>query len=167
MLRQALAASKDEQFTHWISEYLADKRHIGIPIAQRELAISLLDFCGITVGQKTLKSTYKRIRDNLNDYIRTSVYVCNPSIVLLTDSDKNSGFRHCAAWQHPKGSDGYSIAVDENGERLPRELVRKCPYPQVYYFYRKSRVPKHRYDPAHAGDQDYVQPAPEQDPEAE
>ena len=47
MLRQALAASKDEQFTRWIAGYLADKRHIGTPVAKLELAISLLDYCGV------------------------------------------------------------------------------------------------------------------------
>ena len=167
LLRQALAASKDEQFTRWIASYLMDKRHLGQPIAQRELAISLLDYCGITVGEKTIKAAYKRIRDNLDDYIRTSIYVCNPRIVILTDSDAQTGYRHCAAWQYPKAPDGYSIATDDKGNRLPRELVKKAPYPQVYYFYRKSKVPKHRYDPAHIGDPDYVQPAPETDPEAE
>ena len=167
LLRQALAASKDEQFTRWIASYLMDKRHLGQPIAQRELAISLLDYCGITVGEKTIKAAYKRIRDNLDDYIRTSIYVCNPRIVILTDSDAQTGYRHCAAWQYPKAPDGYSIATDDKGNRLPRELVKKAPYPQVYYFYRKSKVPKHRYDPAHLGDPDYVQPAPETDPEAE
>ena len=166
LLRQALAASKDEQFTRWIAAYLMDKRHLGQPIAQRELAISLLDYCGITVGEKTIKAAYKRIRDNLDDYLRTSIYVCNPRIVILTDSDAQTGYRHCAAWQYPKAPDGYSIATDDKGNRLPRELVKKAPYPQVYYFYRKSKVPKHRYDPAHIGDPDYVQPAPETDPEA-
>ena len=165
LLRQALAASKDEQFTLWIAQYLADKRHLGTPIAKRELAISLLDYCGITVGEKTIKAAYKRIRDNIEDYIKTSIYLMNPRIVLLTDSDAASGFRHCATWQYPKGPDGWSIALDADGNRLPRELVKKAPYPEVYYFYRKSRVPKHRYSPGHEGDPDWVQGAPDEDPE--
>lgn len=165
LLRQALAASKDEQFTLWIAQYLADKRHIGIPIAKRELAISLLDYCGITVGEKTIRATYKRIRDNIKDYIKTSIYVMNPRIVLLTNSDVISGFRHCASWQYPKGPDGWSIATDAEGNRLPRELVKKAPYSEVYYFYRKSRVPKRCYSPDHIGDADYVQEAPETDPD--
>ena len=165
LLRQALAASKDEQFTLWIAQYLADKRHLGTPIAKRELAISLLDYCGITVGEKTIKAAYKRIRDNIEDYIKTSIYVMNPRIVLLTDSDAASGFRHCATWQYPKGPDGWSVALDADGNRLPRELVKKAPYPEVYYFYRKSRVPKHRYSPVHEGDPDWVQGAPDEDPE--
>ena len=163
-LRQALAASKDEQFTRWIAGYLSEKKHLGIPIAQRELAISLLDFCGITVGEKTIASAYRRLRENLGEYIRTSIYVCNPKIVILTDSDAQTGFRHCAAWMYPYDK-STGILTDEHGHRLPRQLVKKAPYPQVYYFYRKNGVPKHRYDPAHIGDEDYVQPAPETDPD--
>lgn len=162
LLRQALAASRDEQFTLWIAQFLADKRHIGIPIAQRELGISLLDFCGITVGEKTLKAAYKRIRDNLMDYIKTSIYVVDPPVVLLTPTDRERGFRQCAAWQYPKSADGYSIAIDNNGERKPRELRNST---RVYYFYVKSRIPRHWFSPDHIGDKDYVQAAPEKDPE--
>ena len=164
LLRQALAASKDEQFTRWIAGYLSDRRHIGLPIAQRELAISLLDYCGITVGEKTVRAAFKRIRDNLADYIRTSIYVLDPPVVLLTPTDRENGYRRCAAWQYPKNQDG-SIPLDRDGNRVPRELSRKAPYPRVYYFYRKGYVPRHFYDEAHAGDRDYVQGAPETDPE--
>ena len=163
LLRQALAASKDEQFTLWIAQYLADKRHLGVPIAQRELAISLLDYCGISVGEKTLKAAYKRIRDNLADYIKTSIYVVDPPVVLLTPTDRERGFRQCAAWQYPKASDGYSIALNGKGDRMPRELRNST---RVYYFYVKSRIPRHFYSPDHVGDKDYVQAAPEKDPEA-
>lgn len=166
LLRQALAASKDEQFTRWIANYLTDKRHIGIPIAKRELAISLLDYCGIVVGEKTIKAAYKRIRENLDDYIKTSIYVANPRIVLLTDSDAQTGFRHCAAWQHPYDK-VLGILTDEHGNRLPRVLIKKAPYPEVYYFYRKRDVPRRRYSPDHIGDPEYVQPAPEKDPESD
>ncbi len=165
LLRQALAASKDEQFTRWIAGYLMDKRHIGEPIAQRELAISLLDYCGITVGEKTIKSAYKRIRENLDDYIRTSIYVVDPPVVLATPTDRENGFRRCAAWQYPRANDGYSIATDNEGRRLPRELIKKAPYPRVYYFYRKSSVPRYFFDEAHIGDSDYVQGASDEDPE--
>ena len=167
MLRQALASSKDEEFTKWIAGYLMDSRHLGVPIAQRELAISLLDYCGVTVGEKTLKQTYKRLRDNLGDYIKTSIYVLDPPVVLETPTDREHGYRRCAAWQYPKAADGYSIALDASGNRLPRELVKKAPYPRVYYFYRKSKVPRHFFDVTKAGDPDYVQGAPEQDPERE
>ncbi len=165
LLRQALAASKDEQFTLWIAGYLGDRRHIGTPIAQRELAISLLDYCGVTVGEKTVKAAYKRIRDNLPDYLRTSIYVADPHVVLLTPTDRENGFRRCAAWMHPVNADG-TLRTDDAGNRLPRELVKKAPYPRVYYFYRKSRVPRHFFDPSHEGDPDYVQGAPDTDPEA-
>lgn len=164
MLRQALAASKDEQFTMWIADYLSKPHHRGIPIAQRELAISFLDYCGITVGDKTLKKAFKRIRDNLDDYIRTSAYVCNPPVVLLRATDREKGFRQCAAWQYPRNEDG-SIPTDKHGERVPRELAHKAPYPRVYYFYRKTEVPRHFFDADHIGNKDYVQPAPETDPD--
>jgi hypothetical protein len=165
MLRQALAASKDEEFTLWISGYLRNKRHLGIPIAQRELAISLLDYCGITVGEKTVKAAYTRIRNNIGDYLRTSVYVMNPDKVLSTQTDRDSGLRQTAAWMYPKNADG-TIQTDEHGNRLPRVLDKKKQQ-KCYYFYRKGTVPRHRYNDAHIGDPDYVQPAPETDPDAD
>lgn len=164
LLRQALAASKDEKFTLWISHFLTDKRHIGIPIAQRELAISLLDYCCTTVGEKTIKAAYKRIRDNLDDFLRTSAFVCNPPVVLLTPTDRDNKFRRCAAWMHELNADG-TIKTDGEGQRLPRVLER-IKQPRTYYFYRKGRVPRHFYEPGHEGDPDYVQAAPEEDPEA-
>lgn len=165
LLRQALAASKDDQFTFWISHFLADRRHIGTPIAQRELAISLLDYCGIAVGEQTIKKAFKRIRDNLEDYLRTSIYVCDPPVVLLTPTDRENKFRRCAAWMHEMNPDG-TVKTDRDGNRLPRVLVKKAPYPRVYYFYRKWRVPRHFYEQGHEGEPDYVQAAPETDPEA-
>jgi hypothetical protein len=45
--------------------------------------------------------------------------------------------------------------------------VKKAPYPRVYYFYRKSRVPRHFFDEAHVGDMDYVQGASDIDPETQ
>lgn len=157
----------DEEFFNWIDSYLIDRNdnpHFGYPIAKRELAINLLDYCGTNIDEKTINAAQKRIKDNLDAYINISDYVCNPPVVLLTDTDRNKKLRHCAAWQYPKAPDG-SIPIDEHGNRLPRELVKKAPYPQVYYFYRKGTVPKHPYDDAHIGDQNYVQPAPETDPE--
>ena len=164
LLRQALAASKDEEFTKWIVGYLSDSRHLGIPIAQRELAISLLDYCGITVGDKTVKTAMNRINRNLPDYIRTSVYVMNPKRVLKTQTDEDLGFRRTAAWMYPSNPDG-TIQLDRDGNRMPRVLDKKKQY-RTYYFYRKGTVPKHKFDEAHIGDPDYVQPAPETDPEA-
>ena len=165
MLRQALAASKDEQFTLWITQYLADKRHLAIPIAQQELGISLLDYCGISVGPKTLKAAYKRINDNLGDYIRTSIYVVDPPVVWgQKDTYRKLGFMRCAAWQYPMNEDG-TIQTDKDGNRMPRVLIKKN-YKRVYYFYRKDRVPREFYDEDHIGNPNYVQPAPEKDPEA-
>ena len=165
LLRQALAASKDEQFTRWIASYLADRRHLGQPIAKRELAISLLDFCGITVGEKTIKGAMKRIRDNLDDYLRASIYVANPPVTWLTPTDRERKFRQCAAWQHQYNADG-TLALDKDGNRLPR-VLNKSNQPLCYYFYRKGHIPKHFYEPGHEGDKDYVQAASESDPERE
>lgn len=166
MMRQALASSKDEEFTKWISAYLRDQRHLGIPIAKRELAYSLLDYCGTVIGKQTTTAALKRIRENLPDYLRTSVYIMNPRKVLLTQTDEDRGFRRCAAWTHQENPDG-TLAVDEHGNRLPRVLIKKAPYQDVYYFYRKGTIPKHKYNEAHIGDPDYVQGAPETDPEAD
>ena len=166
LLRQALAASRDEQFTRWIAGYLSDKRHLGIPIAERELIISLLDFCGIEVGAKTLLSGRTRLKNNLDEYLRTSPYVANPNIVMHSNTDHQCGYRRCATWQYPMNPDK-TIKTDKDGNRLPRELVKKAPYLKTYYFYRKGKVPFHDFDPAHIGDKDYVQPAPDTDPEAD
>ena len=166
LLRQALAASRDEQFTRWIAGYLSDKRHLGIPIAERELIISLLDFCGIEVGAKTLLSGRARMKNNLDEYLRTSPYVANPNIVMHSNTDHQCGYRRCATWQYPMNPDK-TIKTDKDGNRLPRELVKKAPYLKTYYFYRKGQVPFHDFDPAHIGDKDYVQPAPDTDPEAD
>jgi hypothetical protein len=166
MMRQALAASKDEEFTKWISAYLRDQRHLGIPIAKRELAYSLLDYCGTVIGKQTTTAALKRIRENLPDYLRTSVYIMNPRKVLLTQTDEDRGFRRCAAWTHQENPDG-TLAVDEHGNRLPRVLKKTAPYQDVYYFYRKGTIPKHKFNVAHIGDPDYVQGAPETDPEAD
>lgn len=154
----------DIQFIEWISNYLNDKGHIGIPIAKRELAYSLLDYCGIDIGKKTTQAAMRRIRDNIKEYICTSAYVMNPDKVLLADTDKHRKFRRCAAWTHQENPDG-SLKTDEHGNRLPRVLIKKAPYQDVFYFYRRGRVPKHKYSEDHIGDPDYVQPAPEKDPE--
>jgi hypothetical protein len=57
-----------------------------------------------------------------------------------------------------------TIKTDENGNRLPR-VLEKIKQPRTYYFYQKIRVPRNFYDGAHEGDPDYVQAAPEEDPE--
>jgi len=162
MLRLAMASSKDKQFTQWANAYIGDRRHRGIPISQRELAISLLDFCGIVVGEKTVKAAQKRIREQLPEYLRVSPYVANPEkVVLVTKSDKQDRLRHCAAWEYPRDEDGYSIPLDKHGNRPPRELIQT----RCYYFYPKNRIPKYPYDPKHVGDAAYVQPAPATDPD--
>jgi hypothetical protein len=165
MLRQALAASKDEEFTRWIAGYLSEKKHLGVPIARRELAISLLDYCGISIGEKTLTAAHNRIKSNLEDYLRSSVFVVDPPIVFKTDTDKQKRARCTPAWMTPLNKDK-TPQTDADGNRLPRELDKSKPA-LVYYFYRKGRVPTRSYDAsgAHDGDADYVQAAPETDPD--
>ena len=155
----------DIQFIEWISKYLIDERHIGLPIAQRELAISLLDHCGITVNDKTMKTAMNRIEKNIYDYLETSVYVVNPSIVWKTTTDVKNKFRRTAAWWHELNPDG-TVKCDNDGNRLPRVLDKKHQY-KTYYFYLKDTKPKYPYDDsgAHDGNPDYVQAAPDVDPE--
>lgn len=158
----------DVEFANWLDCYLVDREdnpHFGVPIAQKELAISLLDFCDKPVNKKNIKDAYKRIHDNLDDYIRSSIYVVNPTIVLKTPTDRENKFRRCAAWQYPTKDEDGSICTDDKGNRLPRELLHKAPYPRVYYFYYKSQVPRNYYDESHIDDPDYVQEAPKDDPE--
>lgn len=153
-------------FSSWLSSFLIDWKenpHFGWPIAQREIAIALLDYCGKEINKKNLKTAYTCINKNINEYIRTTDFVVNPEVVLLTPTDRKNGFRRCAAWQYPKNSDD-SICTDSEGIRLPRELVKTAPYQKVYYFYRKNAVPQYPYDPIHKGDDNYVQEAPEEDP---
>ena len=153
-------------FSSWLSSFLIDWKenpHFGWPIAQRELAIALLDYCGKEINKKNIKTAYTCINKNINEYIRTTDFVVNPEVVLLTPTDRKNGFRRCAAWQYPKNSDD-SICTDSEGIRLPRELVKTAPYQKVYYFYRKNAVPQYPYDPIHKGDDNYVQEAPEEDP---
>lgn len=168
LLRQALASTKDERFTRWISEYLANPRHLGIPIAQRELAISLLDYCGTTIGKKTMKAAFARINNNMADFISASVYVVDPEVVWTRiQSDREKGYCSCPAWQHELNDDG-TIKTDANGNRLPRVLIKDAKHTQrVYYFYRRGAVPHKFYDKSgqHAGDPNYVQPAPDKDPD--
>ena len=90
----------------------------------------------------------------------------NPIIVCKTNTDKMNGYRRCPAWMHPMNPDG-TIQTDEKGNRLPR-VLDKSHHREVYYFYRKGQIPFHGVDEltdAHVGDRDYVQEAPETDPE--
>jgi len=153
----------DGQFLKWLYCFLIDRKdnpHFGQPIAQRELAISLLDYCKIPVDESSVKSAYNRIRINLENYL-PPVYVVNPPVVLLRRSDQERGHRTCPAWQYPKAVDG-SIPTDADGNRLQRELNKKKP-PHVYYFYRIADIPSHKYDPSYNGNKNYVQAAYETD----
>lgn len=156
----------DGQFLKWLYCFLIDREdnpHFGQPIAQRELAISLLDYCKIPVDESSVKSAYNRIRINLENYL-PPVYVVNPNIVMHSNTDYQIGYRRCATWQYPMTSNK-TIKTDKSGNRLPRELVKKAPYLKTFYFYRKDQIPFHDYDPSQIGNINYVQAAYETDPE--
>lgn len=156
----------DALFIEWISKYLIDREdnpHFGQPIAQREFAISFLDYCGVSINNKSINAAYTRIHKNLEAYINASNYVMNPSIVFCSDTDKNNKMRTTPAWMHPKNKDDGSIKTDSEGKRIPR-ILTSC---RTYYFYRKDQVPRYKYDKSgtHDTDPDYVQAAPKVDPE--
>lgn len=161
----------DKQFLNWISHYLIDRDdnpHFGIPIAYREFAISYLDYYYIPVNKKELNKAYTIIRKNLDEYLKTTDFVCNPPVVLSAHSYNDDGKPQRAAWQFQINKKDGSIKTDNQGNRLPRLLDNsKC-----YYFYRKTEIPTHPYVNAnkgrierHIGDKSYVQPAPDSDPD--
>lgn len=164
----------DRQFLDWISRYLIDRNdnpHFGIPIAYREFAISYLDYYHTPVNKKSLNHVYSLIRKNLEEYLKTTDIVCNPPVVLSASSYSDTGSPQRAAWQYPINKNDGSIKVDKQGNRLSRILNNKkqC---RCFYFYRKSEIPTHPYVNAnkgnldrHIGDKNYVQPAPDTDPD--
>ena len=150
----------DGQLKKWLYCYLIDKEnnpHFGQPVTPQELAISLLDYCKIPVDKKSIDSAKERLR-NLEKYL-PPIYEMNPPEILLNPTDRDRGYRSCAAWQYPINEEG-RIKTDEEGNRQPRELEKNK---RVHYFYRKSQKPRYYYDPAHKGDSEYVQEAPELD----
>lgn len=168
MLRQALAASKDKQFTKWASEYFADKRHRGY-IDLDAIAISLCDYCGIVPGKKTISAARKRFVAKVRDFLQTyNQYVVNPSVALDTATDRDTtrngalGWHRGRAWVTPTDADGQPL-TDENDNRVPRKLManRRC-----VYICDADAVPAFPFDPAHIGDKDYVQPVSFTDPES-
>lgn len=157
----------DIEFINWLNRYLIDREdnpHFGVPIAEKELVISWLDFQGKEVNNKSLTKTKAEVREKLDKYLPSS-YVCNPPVVLKTPTDKQKRSRQCAAWRYPLSKETGEILTDKEGHRLPRILVKKASYDRIYYFYRKSDIPNKPYDKNHIGDSDYVQEAPKDDPE--
>lgn len=152
----------DGQLQKWLYCYLIDREdnpHFGQPITTQELAISLLDYCKIPVDKNSIDSAKDRLR-NIERYL-PPIYEMNPPEILLNPSDRDRGYRSCAAWQYPMNEDG-RIKTDEIGNRQARELEKNK---RVNYFYRKSQKPRYYYDPEHKGDLEYVQEAPELDVE--
>lgn len=164
----------DKQFHEWISRYLVDREdnpHFGIPIAYQEFAISYLDYFIIPVNKKSLNRAKLLIRKNLDEYIKTTDLVCNPPVVLSAPSYSDKGRPQRAAWRYPIDAKNNSIKIDGHGNRLPRVLNTSAQC-DCLYFYRKSEIPTHPYVNAnkgkidrHIGDKNYVQPAPDVDPD--
>lgn len=154
----------EKRFKPWLDCYLIDRKdnpHFGQPIAYPELAISLLDYCGIPVNKETVKLAYSSIRNNLDQYIRNSDFVCNPSVVLTTSIQLKNGYLAGKAWQYRKNDDG-AIIERPKGKRTPR-TKQDCS--KLFYFYRKDEVPQFPISKDHIGDPNYVQPANDVDPE--
>lgn len=155
----------EKRFKPWLDCYLIDRKdnpHFGQPIAYQELAISLLDYCGIPVNNENINLAYSSIRNNLDQYIRKSDFVCNPSdIVLTTPKQLINGYIAGKAWQYSRNKDG-SIRERPKGKRIPR-TIQRCP--KMFYFYRKDEVPQFPISKEHIGDSNYVQPANDIDPE--
>ena len=154
----------EKRFKPWLDCYLIDRKdnpHFGQPIAYQELAISLLDYCGIPVNNESVSLAYSSIRNNLDKYIRKSDFVCNPSIVLTTSKQLQNGYLTGKAWQYSRNKDG-SIRERPKGKRIPR-TIQRCP--KMFYFYRKDEVPQFPISKEHIGDSNYVQPANDIDPE--
>jgi MoxR-like ATPase len=154
----------ENRFKHWLDCYLIDRKdnpHFGQPIAYQELAISLLDYCGIPVNNENVNLAYSSIRNNLDQYIRKSDFVCNPSIVLTTSRQLKNGYLTGKAWQYRRGKDG-SIPERPKGKRILRTIQHSQ---KIFYFYRKDEVPQFSLSKEHIGDPNYVQPANDVDPE--
>lgn len=155
----------EKRFNHWLDCYLIDRKdnpHFGQPIAYQELAISLLDYCGLPVNSESISLAYSSLRDNLDKYIRKSDFVCNPGgIVLTTQTQLKNGYLAGKAWQYRRKKDG-SIPERPKGKRIPR-TIQSCP--KMFYFYRKDEVPQYSMSKEHIGDPNYVQPANDVDPE--
>ena len=169
-INKSLMKKDDVQFYEWIERYLVDTEenpHFRYPISYRDFAISLLDYNSIPVNKKNVNSAYTRIRKNLDKYLKTKGYVCNPPIVLSADSYSKKEKPQRAAWRYPINKSNGNIETDEHGNRKPRKLE----YGDCLYFYRETEIPKNPYidkRTPHAliGDKKYVQSAPEDvDPE--
>ncbi len=177
MRRELYAMTKDSGLTDWLLAYFEDtpdNAHFGQPIPPAEMAISLLDSESDGVTNVTIEKAKKRIMRYLKPCLNRMGVVMDPDVVLNTASYRRHGGRHMRAWLTQLDSEGKPIEVKvknkyrqevSTGERVPRELSNHI---FVHYFYhnRPGGVPTNPYEPGHDGDVDYVQGAPESDPEA-
>lgn len=176
MRRELYAMTKDSGLTDWLLAYFEDtpdNAHFGQPIPPAEMAISLLDSESDSVTNATIEKAKKRIMRYLKPCLNRMGVVMDPDVVLNTASYRRHGGRHMRAWLTQLDAEGKPIEVKiknkyrqevSTGERVPRELSNHI---FVHYFYhnRPGGVPANPYEPGHDGDADYVQGAPESDPE--
>ncbi len=176
MRRELYAMTKDSGLTDWLLAYFEDtpdNAHFGQPIPPVEMAISLLDSESGSVTSVTIEKAKKRIMKYLKPCLSRMGVVMDPDVVLNTASYRRHGGRHMKAWLTQLDADGKPLEVKtknkyrqevSTGERVPRELSNHI---FVHYFYhnRPGGVPLNPYEPGHEGDNDYVQGAPERDPE--
>ena len=155
----------EDKCKEWLDCYLIDRKdnpHFGEPIAHQELAISLLDYCGIPVNKDSIKLAKRSINNNLDDYIRKFGIVCNPESVLTTENYLRDGTRPGEAWMYRLNKEDGTIPERPKGVRKPRTKQKSN---KVFYFYRKDEVPQFPLDKKHIGNPNYVQPASAVDPE--
>ena len=176
--RELYAMTKDGPFTDWLVAYFEDtpdNPHIGQPIPPQEMAISLLDSEHESVNNESIEKAKKRISKVLKPCLNKMGIVMDPDAVLNTPAYRRHGGRQMRAWLTVLDANGKPVEKTvknqyrhevSTGERVPRELSQ---HTFVHYFYRNrpGQVPTKPPTDGHAGDKDYVQPAPEKDPEEE
>ena len=176
--RELYAMTKDGPLTDWLVSYfedVPDNPHIGQPIAPQEMAISLLDSEHDTVSNETIEKAKKRISKVLRPCLGKMGIVVDPDVVLDRPTYRRQGGRRMKAWMTQLNEQGRPVERTvtnkyrrqvSTGERVPRELSPDHVF--VHYFYRNrpGGVPTKPWEEGHAGDADYVQPAPDKDPEA-
>ncbi len=175
--RELYAMTKDSGLTDWLVRYFEDtpdNPHFGQPIPPQEMAISLLDSEGETINNENIEKAKKRIARNLKVCLNRMGVVMDPPVVLNTPSYRRHGGRHSRAWLtqidvlgHPMEKtikNQYRREVS-TGERLPRELSSTPIFVHYFYHNRPGCIPTHPFTKGMEYEDDYVQAAPNKDPE--
>jgi hypothetical protein len=176
--RELYAMTKDGALTDWLTTYVEDtpsNPHIGQPIPPQEMAISLLDSEHESVSYEAIEKAKKRISKVLKPCLNKMGIVMDPDAVLNTTAYRRNGGRYARAWITVLDSNGKPVEKTvknqyrrevSTGERVPRELSQ---HTFVHYFYRNRPgcVPTNPPTKGKEHNPDYVQAAPDTDPEAD